>query len=92
MRIRNLLPLLVFLLPSCTLPSDAEKATCESISPEYSTYVEADTKLDDAEKNRRHTLNNTWRTRVGLQALPKTPSQLHYEATMAGAEAIGGAR
>ena len=84
MRIRNFLPFLVFLLPSCTLPSDAEKATCESISPEYSTYVEADTKLDDAAKNRRHTLNNTWREKVGLQALPKTPSQIHYESVTGG--------
>ncbi len=67
---------LFFLLPSCTLPTEAEKSTCEAVSSDHATYVEQDANLTDVQKASRHRLLNSWRLRVGLPIAPEQPSEL----------------
>lgn len=68
-------------LSACSLPSEAEIATCKSISPEYARYVEADPVLSIPEKARRQRLTNSWRMRVGLPVFEPTASELATQIT-----------
>lgn len=77
-RLLALLLLVLPALPSCVV-SEADLATCDAISPEYSAYVEADPALSDTQKARRHKTIQTWRVRVGLPVLPKQPSELRTD-------------
>lgn len=72
-----------FSLASCQLPSEAERATCESVSERYGNYVEQDPSpnLTDEDKARTHRLIRTWRMRVGLPPLEKKPSEVRWEST-----------
>lgn len=80
---RLLTPVLfAFALTSCALPSEAEKATADFISPEFSSYVEKDSSLSDAEKAARQIHVDSWRERVGLPALPVRPSQERIRSLM----------
>lgn len=56
-------------LGGCQLPTEAESATCDAISPEYASYVSADPTLDAPAKQRRMRLVESWRQRVGLKPL-----------------------
>lgn len=69
-----------FSLASCQLTTEAEKATCDSVSPKYGSYVEADPLLTDEDKARTHRLIRTWRMRVGLPPLDQQPSESRWEA------------
>ncbi|TXH14530.1 MAG: hypothetical protein E6R03_09075 [Hyphomicrobiaceae bacterium] len=83
MKWTRLIPVLFVLsLTSCALPGDAEKMTADTISPEYSTYVEADSSLSDAAKAARQINVDSWRDRVGLPALPVRPSQERIRGLM----------
>lgn len=72
--------LATFLLASCQLSTEAEKATCDAISPKYGNYVEADPALSDGDKSRTHRLIKTWRIRVDLPPLDKKPSEVRWDA------------
>ena len=57
---------LLLLCASCAGgATPAELATYESIAPEYQSYVDADPKLSQEEKQRRFNTIETWRLRVG---------------------------
>ena len=77
---------LTFSLASCQLPSEAEIATADSISPEYAIYVEADPQLSVMQKAARQKNVDSWRTRVGLPALPLRPSQVEVQRQMQAAQ------
>lgn len=78
---RPLLALVVlFSLSSCQLSTEAEKATCDAVSPRYGNYVEGDASLTDEDKARTHRLIRTWRMRVGLPLLEKKPSEVRWDA------------
>lgn len=55
-------------LCSCSTPSqayaDADRATYESIAPEYLAYVEADASMDAIAKQRRRDTVSTWDLRL----------------------------
>lgn len=54
-------------LTSCTLPpTQAEQATYQAIAPAHRAYVEVDTTLDAAAKQRRLDLLESWRIRAGV--------------------------
>lgn len=79
----RLLPLLLLaFLASCALPSEAEKLTAQTISPEYSSYVENDPALSDVDKAARQINVDSWRERVDIPALPARPSQERIRALM----------
>lgn len=56
----------LFATASCVLPpTEAELATYQAVAPDHRAYVEADTKLDVQQKQRRLDLLESWRIRVG---------------------------
>lgn len=77
---------LLFSLASCQLPSEAEIATADSISPEYAAYVEADPQLSVMQKAARQKNVDSWRVRVGLPALPERASQTEIKRQMQAAQ------
>lgn len=60
--------LLALLCVSCDGVSKAyvkaDELTYDAIAPEYLKYVQADEALSDAQKKRRATTVDTWRTRI----------------------------
>ncbi len=88
----------IALLQSCSffgtgVSVETSKAWAESISPEYSNYVESDTVLKDEDKARRHRNVAQWRKVVGLPPLPVPPSLERDNAVLkAQQQAQGGAK
>lgn len=59
--------LFLLAVPACVLPpTQAEQATYQAIEPAHRAYVEADTTLDAAAKQRRLDLLESWRIRAGV--------------------------
>lgn len=73
---------LCFGLVSCQLPTEAEKLTAETISPEFSAYVESDANLSTFQKAARQVNVDSWRERVGLPPLPPRQSQVDVRKQM----------
>lgn len=58
---------LVLAAPGCGTQAAyvaADRATWEAVAPEYRAYVEADPRLDDAQRARRRTTLETWARRI----------------------------
>jgi len=65
---KKTLTLCVLALASCTAPSTlhtiADRETFNAIAPEFSSYVLADGKLTQEQKDRRLLAVETWRMRI----------------------------
>lgn len=56
--------LVALLCAGCCGPSDAERATCRVIGPEFVRYVDADPSLSPEQKQDRLDLVESWTLRV----------------------------
>lgn len=55
-------------LSGCVTPDqlyvEADRLTYEAVAPEYGAYLDADTKLSDKQKDRRHKTLESWKHRL----------------------------